>query len=142
MLNPEQVKFTYFNKTISELLNIDELTYEPIIKLETASKNQPIIIESLLLRIPIDLNFLCSFTNNELVIYTNQYKLNTIINYVKNEFSLYMLDYFKQYKDFYYDDLPGMVQRRISGTKLRLIHIDQQTPHNVRDNIISRIEQP
>ena len=141
MLNPEHVKFNYLYRTVTDLSNINHVTYDPHIVSKISTNSQSIIIESLLLRIPISRNFLCSFTNENLTIYTNQHKLYSILDYIDNKFPLCGLEYFNQYNNLYYNDLAGMVQRRIGETNLILVHIDQETPCTVRNNIISRMNQ-
>ena len=141
MLNPEHVKFNYLYRTVADLSNVNHVHYDSSGLQEISLNYKSVMVESLLLRIPINLNFLCSLTNEELTIYTNRHKLNAILDYINNTFSLRGLEYFAQYDGLYYNDLSGMVQRRISETELRLICIDHETPSNIIDNIISRMNQ-
>lgn len=97
-------------------------------------------IESLLLGISIPPFYLCE-EDSKFSVFFGLQQLLTLDDFVKNNFPLTRLEFFKSDNGKKYDDLSNEQKRLICGTKIVLNIIDKQTHWSVKEKIFVLIRK-
>lgn len=100
-------------------------------------------IESLMLRIPIPPIYFDGTDDDSWLVIDGLQRLSTLNEFIiEKSFSLTGLEYFSDYNDCKYNDLPRTYIRRIDETQLSLYLLMPGTPYNIKFNIFKRINTP
>lgn len=100
-------------------------------------------IESLMLRIPIPPIYFDGTDDDSWLVIDGLQRLSTLKEFIIDKsFKLTRLEYFSDYNDCKYNDLPRTYIRRIDETQLSLYLLMPGTPYNIKFNIFKRINTP
>ena len=97
------------------------------------------LVESLLLRIPIPVFYVAADQNDVWSVVDGVQRTSTIYDYVTGRFPLSRLEYLTHLNGKRHDDLPRLMQRRISETQFVVHVIEPGTPKEVMFNIFLRL---
>ena len=143
--DPEKIKIRTVNIVVDQLVSRighDEIDLAPDFQRIAGiwdNKRKSRLIESLLLRIPIPVFYVASDENERWSVVDGLQRTWTIHDYVTGKYGLTQLEYLTKLDEYYYNDLPRPMQRRISETQLVVNVIEFGTPKEVMFNIFRRI---
>lgn len=108
---------------------------------DNVTKSQ--LIESLILRIPLPVFYFDGTQDDKWLVIDGLQRLTTFKEFfIDKKLELTGLEYFRDYNNCKYDDLPRTYIRRMEETQLFLYIIQPGTPENVKFNIFKRINTP
>ena len=143
--DPEKIKIRTVNIVVDQLVSRighDEIDLAPDFQRIAGiwdNKRKSRLIESLLLRIPIPVFYVAADENERWSVVDGLQRTSTIHAYVTGRYGLTQLEYLTKLDEYYYNDLPRSMQRRISETQLVVNVIESGTPKEVMFNIFRRI---
>lgn len=143
--DPEKIKIRTVNIVVDQLvsrIDHDEIDLAPDFQRIAGiwdNKRKSRLIESLLLRIPIPVFYVAADENERWSVVDGLQRTSTIHTYVAGGYGLTQLEYLTKLDEYYYNDLPRPMQRRISETQLVVNVIESGTPKEVMFNIFRRI---
>lgn len=143
--DPEKIKIRTVNIVVGQLvsrIDHDEIDLAPDFQRIAGiwdNKRKSRLIESLLLRIPIPVFYVAADENERWSVVDGLQRTSTIYTYVTGGYGLTQLEYLTKLDEYYYNDLPRPMQRRISETQLVVNVIESGTPKEVMFNIFRRI---
>lgn len=143
--DPEKIKIRTVNIVVDQLVSRighDEIDLAPDFQRIAGiwdNKRKSRLIESLLLRIPIPVFYVAADENERWSVVDGLQRTSTIHAYVTGGYGLTQLEYLTKLDEYYYNDLPRPMQRRISETQLVVNVIESGTPKEVMFNIFRRI---
>ena len=143
--DPEKIKIRTVNIVVDQLVSRighDEIDLAPDFQRIAGiwdNKRKSRLIESLLLRIPIPVFYVAADENERWSVVDGLQRTWTIHDYVTGKYGLTQLEYLTKLDEYYYNDLPRPMQRRISETQLVVNVIEFGTPKEVMFNIFRRI---
>ena len=143
--DPEKIKIRTVNIVVDQLVSRighDEIDLAPDFQRIAGiwdNKRKSRLIESLLLRIPIPVFYVAADENERWSVVDGLQRTSTIHAYVTGGYGLTQLEYLTKLDEYYYNDLPRSMQRRISETQLVVNVIESGTPKEVMFNIFRRI---
>lgn len=143
--DPEKIKIRTVNIVVDQLVSRighDEIDLAPDFQRNAGiwdNKRKSRLIESLLLRIPIPVFYVAADENERWSVVDGLQRTSTIHAYVTGGYGLTQLEYLTKLDEYYYNDLPRAMQRRISETQLVVNVIESGTPKEVMFNIFRRI---
>ena len=143
--DPEKIKIRTVNIVVDQLvsrIDHDEIDLAPDFQRIAGiwdNKRKSRLIESLLLRIPIPVFYVAADKNERWSVVDGLQRTSTIHTYVTRGYGLTQLEYLTKLDEYYYNDLPRPMQRRISETQLVVNVIESGTPKEVMFNIFRRI---
>ena len=142
--SPEKISIATKSPTVDLIVNRireNEIDLEPDFQREQmwdrARKSR--LIESLLLRIPIPAFYVAADDEDRWTVVDGIQRMSSINDYINNTFSLWKLEYLKDFEGKRYEDLPRAMQRRVKETELVVNVISPSTPDEVMFNIFLRI---
>ena len=143
--DPEKIKIRTVNIVVDQLVSRighDEIDLAPDFQRIAGiwdNKRKSRLIESLLLRIPIPVFYVAADENERWSVVDGLQRTSTIHAYVTGGYGLTQLEYLIKLDEYYYNDLPRAMQRRINETQLVVNVIESGTPKEVMFNIFRRI---
>ena len=143
--DPEEVKIRTVNIVVAQLVSRIEhggLDLAPDFQRlrgiwDNTRKSR--LIESLLLRIPIPAFYVAADSNDDWQVVDGLQRMSTINDFVTGGFILNKLEYLTWLERQKHDQLPRLMQRRISETQLIVNVIEPSTPPEVMFNVFLRI---
>ena len=143
--DPEKIKIRTVNIIVDQLVSrighdeIDLASDFQRIAGIWDNKRKSRLIESLLLRIPIPVFYVAADEDERWSVIDGLRRTWSIHDYVMGKYGLTQLEYLTKLDEYYYNDLPRYMQRRISETQLVVNVIEFGTPKEVMFNIFRRI---
>lgn len=104
-----------------------------------SESDQSRFIESLLLDLPIPLLFLSDTITGKLEIVDGVQRINTLSAFLDKKFKLSGLKKLTEANNFFYDDLPPALQRRLKSKALRIIVLRSSTSEDIRKELFDRL---
>ncbi|MGB4405453.1 MAG: DUF262 domain-containing protein [Sphaerochaeta sp.] len=147
-LDVDIISQTLVLSNVFERLRFDEIELTPDFQRNPnlwGVVRQSRLIESLIIRIPLPTFYFDASDENRWIVVDGLQRLWTMKCFVvepkgsKNKFQLKNLEYLKEYEDFYFEDLPRDIQRRIKEQTILAYLIRKGTPDKVRNSIFERI---
>lgn len=97
------------------------------------------LIESLMIRIPINTFCFEAMKNVKYVVVDGWNRLNTIESFMNSKIELCNMEHMNKYEGYLYSELPSYIKRRIKESNISVYIISLNTPENIKNNIVKRI---
>ena len=143
--DPSLIKVRTINVVVEQIvmrIKYDEIDLQPDFQRVRGiwdMRRRGRLVESLLLRIPIPVFYVAADHDDQWAVVDGVQRMSTIHGYMTGDFPLAHLEYRKELEGKKYDELPRLMQRRISETQLVVNVIEPGTPPEVMFNIFRRI---
>ena len=114
---------------------LEKYEYRPMILAYTPTLKST-IIESLLMSVPIGQFVFVGFDT----CVKGRNKLNSIVEFIDNQYKLTELNYLIDYEGLYFCELPSYLQHRILETYIPIIRINKSVPLEIQKDLIKRLD--